>query len=272
MVSLMTPHLPADTHTHTALCHHAEGQPIDYARAALAAGVREICITDHVPAPNGYDVTSRMDMADYPAYLDAVKEAQRAFPGRVNLGIEADYYPGCEGYLPGFLAQTPFDLVMGSIHFIGDWGFDNPANLHRWDTADIGAVWDDYLLLVRRLVATKWFDALSHFDLPKKFGHRLPEPALRDKTAPVLDLIAASGMAIELNTGGLRKPVKEIYPSRPLLKMMRERNIPILFGSDAHAPGEVGHGFQQAVSLAKEAGYTSYARFKDRKLSLEPLP
>lgn len=268
----MTASLPADTHTHTALCHHAEGMPLDYARAAFAGGLPEICITDHVPAPDGYDVNSRMAASVFPAYRTAVAEAARAFPGRVRFGIEADYYPGCERYLPEFLASAPFDLVLGSVHFIEDWGFDNPANMDRWEKADIRAVWSQYLELVRHMAERKWFDVVSHFDLPKKFGHRLKEPDVRELAAPALDAIAESGMAVELNTGGLRKPVGEIYPSLAVLGMIRERGIPIVFGSDAHAPSEVGHAFGEAVALARQAGFTSYVRFQNRIASPFPLP
>jgi histidinol-phosphatase (PHP family) len=268
----MTSNLPADTHVHTVLCRHATGMPLDYAKAAFARGLPEICITDHAPAPDGYDPSNRMEEDSFPLYLEWVSEAARAYPGRVRLGVEADFYPGCEAYLPRFLDSAPFDLVLGSVHFIDDWGFDNPANLERWRTSDLRSVWKDYLDLVRRLVELRWFDALSHFDLPKKFGHRLPEADQRELVAPVLDVIAASGLAMELNTGGLRKPVGEIYPSRVILDLMNERSIPILFGSDAHAPDETGEGFGQAVALARQAGYTSTVRFQNRKSRSVPLP
>lgn len=263
--------LPADTHIHTALCHHAQGMPLDYARTAFAKGLPEICITDHVPAPGGYDANSRMEAHEFPAYLESVALAGVAFPDRVKLGIEADYYPGCETYLPDFLAATPFDLVLGSVHFIADWGFDNPATLERWRVADLRQVWKQYLDLIRRMVEMKQFDALSHFDLPKKFGHRLPEAELRKLVCPALDIIASGGLAMELNTGGLRKPVREIYPSLMILKLMRERDIPILFGSDAHEPDETGHAFAAAVTQAREAGYDSYVRFEKRKAQPYPL-
>ena len=263
--------LPADTHIHTALCHHAEGMPLDYARAAFAKGLPEITITDHVPAPDGYDASSRMPESDFPAYRDAVAAAASAFPDRVRFGIEADYYPGCEPYLRRFLDSAPFDLVLGSVHYIGDWGFDNPANMERWRTADLRSVWSDYFALIRRLVKTGLFDAISHFDLPKKFGHRLDENALRELAGPALDEIAASGMALELNTGGLRKPVREIYPSLSVLTHVRERGIPILFGSDAHAPAETGAGFEQAAALARQAGFDSYARYINRKAGVSAL-
>jgi histidinol-phosphatase (PHP family) len=263
--------LPADTHTHTALCRHAQGMPIDYARAAFAKGLPEICVTDHVPAPGGFDAGSRMGEEDFPAYLEAVAEAARAFPGRVRLGIEGDFHDGCETYLPRLLDATPFDLVLGSIHFIGDWGFDHPANLDRWQDANLREVWSQYFGLVVRLVKLRLFDAVSHFDLPKKFGHCLPEAELRELAAPALDAVAAAGLAIELNTGGLRKPVGEIYPSLTVLRLARERGVPILFGSDAHVPSETGDSFEQAVRLAREAGYDSYVRFEQRKPHPVPL-
>ena len=263
--------LPADTHIHTALCRHAEGLPIDYAQAAFTKGVPEICVTDHVPAPDGYDAGSRMVPEAFPAYLEAVADAARAYPGRVRLGIEADYYPGCEAYLPRFLDSAPFDLVLGSVHFIGDWGFDNPATLERWSGADLRLVWSSYLDLICRMAKTGQFDVVSHFDLPKKFGHRLPETDLRELVSPALDVIAAAGMALELNTGGRRKPVAEIYPSLSVLKLVRERGIPILFGSDAHAPSEAGDGFAEAMSLARAAGYDSYVRFEKRTPRPFPL-
>ncbi len=263
---------PTDTHIHTALCHHAQGMPLDYAKSAFAKGLPAICITDHMPAPNGYDASNRMKAGEFPVYLSAVADAARAYPGRVNLGIEADYYPGCETYIPHFLDSAPFDLVLGSVHFIGDWGFDNPATIERWRETDLRDAWSHYLDLLRRMVEMKQFDVISHFDLLKKFGHRLPEPELRELVCPLLDVIANAGLAVELNTGGLRKPVKEIYPSRFILELMHERGIPILFGSDAHLPTEVGFGFMEAVTLARQAGYTEYARFINRRSFRVPLP
>lgn len=263
--------LPADTHIHTVLCHHAQGMPLDYAQAAFAKGLPEICITDHIPAPDGYDLENRMEASLFPTYLAAVEEAARAYPGRVKLGIEADYYPGCEAYLPRFLDSAPFDLVLGSVHYIGDWGFDNPATLERWHRANLRQVWSRYLDLIDRMAETELFDAISHFDLPKKFGYRLPEQELHELIDPALTAISASGMALELNTGGRRKPVGETYPSLFLLKLIREHDIPILFGSDAHAPSETGDSFEEAVTLARQAGYESYVRFEKRKARPFPI-
>jgi histidinol-phosphatase (PHP family) len=70
---------------------------------------------------------------------------------------------------------------------------------------------------------------------------------------------------MELNTAGLRKDCKEIYPSPRIVQMARGLGVPITFASDAHAPEEVGLNFAEAVALAKSSGYTHYSRFTQRQ-------
>jgi histidinol-phosphatase (PHP family) len=110
------------------------------------------------------------------------------------------------------------------------------------------------------------FDFLAHPDLVKKFGHR-PEGDLMRFYRPTLDAIAEAGAVLEVSTAGLRKEVGEIYPSRQFLVAARERHIAIVINSDAHAPGEVAHEFDQAYKLVKEIGYTHVMRFANRKAS-----
>ena len=263
---------PPDYHIHTVLCKHASGFLSEYRRTAARRGMTEMCFTDHVPSPTGYDPTNRMELEQFPLYRDMVRELRDDAEPRVFFGIEADYYPQCEEFLAPWLPKQPFDLVLGSVHYIGNWGFDNPAERKKWDSADVEGVWRAYFALVVKLVATGLFDVLSHFDLPKKFGHRLAEAPLRELVQPVLDRVAQAGLAIELNTSGLRRPVGEIYPSPLILALARERGIPICFGSDAHRPEEVGAAFDQAVQLAREAGYTEQAVYCQRQRTSRPLP
>ena len=75
------------------------------------------------------------------------------------------------------------------------------------------------------------------------------------------------GMTVEINTSGLRKPAKEIYPSPPLLEAYRKYNVPVVFGSDAHAPGEVGQDFDQAKALARKVGYREALVYEQRKVT-----
>ncbi len=262
----------ADYHIHTALCKHAEGVVSEYKKQARLLNITEICFTDHVPAPDGYDPEHRMDIRQFDTYKSAVYELQNEKEPKVLFGIEADYYKGCEKFLREWLIIQNFDFILGSIHFIQDWGFDNPAKRHIWDAVDVTETWKKYFELVGELADTGLFDAVAHLDLPKKFNHRPSDKDLKEMAAPVLDRIAMAGMGIELNTSGLLKPVAEIYPCPLLLSLAFEREIPICFGSDAHAPEQVGQNFDLALKLARDIGYADYFRIRARKKERFPLP
>lgn len=261
-----------DYHIHSPLCKHAEGMLADFQAAARQRGLPEICLTDHAPSPDGYDAAHRMTLAEFPVYRKIWTDRAPAAQPRVLWGIEADFYEGCLQFLKPWLSQQPFDLVIGSVHYIRDWGFDNPDSRSVWDSVDVTKTWQLYFELVGRLTDSRLYNVVGHLDLPKKFGHRPPDRAVREMARPVLDRLAAAGMAIEINTGGLRKPVQEMYPSPLLLTLARERNIPICFGSDAHQPAEVGDHFEDAVRLARDAGYTQAVRFERRHSDPYPLP
>lgn len=263
--------ITTDTHLHTPLCKHADGRPEDYVEAARAAGLARICFTDHMPDPSGYDSKWRMDSADFPRYVDAVRALAASVAPTVGLGIEADYYQGCEPYLSQWLPEQAFDVVLGSVHYIDNWGFDGPEGRKRWASVDVTGAWRRYFEREAAMIRTGLYDVVSHLDLPKKFGFRPPDRALREMAAPVMDLILESGMAIEINTAGLRKPVGEIYPSPLLLSLAAERSIPIVFGSDAHRPDEVAAAFDQAEALAREAGYREYVVYDRRRPRRRPL-
>lgn len=261
-----------DYHIHTPLCHHAVGAPEEYKAAAAAKGIPEICFTDHAPTDTDYDPAHRMALGEFPAYCGMIADIRTSGPPEVLFGVEADYYAGCEAFLERWLPRQPFDLVIGSVHFIASWGFDNPDERHVWDAVDVTATWRRYFDLICRLAETRLFDIVGHLDLPKKFDYRPSDAALEEMAGPALDRIAEAGMGIELNTAGLRKPVGEIYPSLALLTWARGRGIPICFGSDAHQPDDVGEGFPKALELAYAAGYTEYFRIRQRRKTLLPLP
>ncbi|MCX7591758.1 MAG: histidinol-phosphatase HisJ family protein [Kiritimatiellae bacterium] len=263
---------PPDTHIHTSLCKHATGQPMDYVEAARGLALTELSFADHAPAPDGYDPLCRMSLEEFPLYRDQVETARHSGePPVILFGIEADYYEGCESFLAEWLPNQDFDVVLGSVHYIGNWGFDNSANVHVWKNVDVTSVWRTYFELLSRLVTSRLYDVVTHLDLPKKFGYRPRDNVVREMALPLLDLIAKTGMAIEINTGGLRKPVREIYPSAMLLALAREREIPICFGSDAHSPAEVAFHFDRALDLATEVGYSSMVRFRRRQRESTPL-
>ncbi len=197
-------------------------------------------------------------------YVGEVLELKAAFPGFVLLGIEADYRPHTVAEVRSLLESQPFDYVIGSVHHLGDWGFDDPRQMEGYSSRDIDDVWLEYFELVGEAAESGLFTVLGHLDLVKKFGYR-PTRALDVELDWLLGRISRAGVAIEINTAGLHKPVKEAYPSPAILRKLRAADIPITFGSDAHRPEEVGRDFDHAVDLARTAGYEEFA-------TLQPIP
>src|SRR5262249_30134378 len=111
----------------------------------------------------------------------------------------------------------------------------------------------------------------AHPDLPKKFGYR-PGGDLRRFYEPAVAALAECGLAYEINTAGLRKECRELYPAPEFVALACSAGVPVLINSDSHAVAELGAGFAEAVALAKSAGYTKAARFAQRQRSLVPLP
>lgn len=203
-------------------------------------------------------------------YLDFILGA-RADGYPILVGVEMDYVPGREDAIRAFLARAPWDFVIGSVHVLGDWAVDRSEESGRWVDADPRSVWARYYETQLQAVRSGLFDILAHPDLPKIFGSRPPEP-LTPWYRALAQALAERGMAIEVNSAGLRKPVGELYPVPELLRAAFEAGVPATVGSDAHTPDEVGAGLQEALALLTRVGYAEVAAFVDRRLRLEGLP
>lgn len=258
---------------HTPLCRHATGEPVDYAKRARGLGLREIGFSDHSPMRKDDFDDWRMRFDQLDEYVDKVGRARRDVPEvTIRLALEVDYLPGHEDWIRELAALHPWDYLIGSVHYIADgWDVDNPYKISRWKEHDPFEIWSMYFERLTRAAESGLFEIIGHCDLPKKFGI-YPEQDCTALFATFLDAAAGSGCAIELNTAGLRKDCREIYPSRPILELARARNVPITFGSDAHAADEVGMNFVEAVQLARDAGYTHALRFVGRQRTEYPLP
>jgi len=266
----MTPAL-ADYHVHTPLCRHAQGWPVDYARVAIERGLAEIGFSDHSPMPEYFD-DWRMLLEELPGYLESVEQARAAFPSLpIRLGLEVDFIPGQEEWIARLAGMADWDYLIGSVHYIAPgWDVDNPAHLARFEHGSVAGIWRLYFDAYEKCIRSGLFDFVAHPDLPKKFGHR-PPGDLRPYYEPVVAALADTGVAFEINTAGLRKPVGECYPSLEFLKLARAAGVGLLINSDAHSPAELGAGFDAAVALAVEAGYAETLRFAKRTRTTVPL-
>jgi len=258
--------LPADLHMHTPLCRHATGEPVDYARRAVELGLTEIGFSDHSPMPRDDFDDWRMRADQLDEYVAKVRRAQKEFPQlTIRLALEVDYLPGHENWIRQLAARHPWDYFIGSVHYVSEsWDIDNPAKLSEWKKRDALEVWQNYFDRLALAAESRLFEIIGHADLPKKFGIR-PQQDCTPLYEKFLNAAAQAGCAIELNTAGLRKDCKEIYPSRQILQLAFQKNVPVTFGSDAHAPAEVGMNFADAVALARSVGYTQTCRFNQRR-------
>lgn len=254
-----------DYHTHHELCRHATGRTIDYARSAEAAGIAEFAATDHCPTDVGFGREHRMNLDEFARYRNDVEVARREVPGvRILFGIEADFYPGCEPFLIDFMKRHPFDIVLGSIHFRDYWSTDKKKR-GLADGANSDEVWREYYELIGQLADSGLYDVVTHMDLPKRFGNPSDAESIRAYAQPALDRIARAGMAIEINTSGLTHSIHEVYPGPNVLTWAAERGVGLVFGSDAHSPDRVGDGFEHALTLARDAGFTCARRYVERR-------
>ena len=257
---------------HTPLCCHAVGEPCDYAARAVELGLSEIGFSDHSPMARDDFDDWRMRSDQLDEYVEKVRKAQRSFPQlRIKLGLEVDYIPGHEEWIEQIAARHRWDYFIGSVHYIsGSWDFDNPKKLSRWKEHDPFEVWTLYFERLTMAAASDLFETIGHADLAKKFCY-YPKQDCTPLFRTFLEAAKKTDTAIELNTAGLRKDCKEIYPSRQLLELAFEIGVSITFGSDAHAPAEVGADFTEALSLAQSVGYRQARTFTQRKWETIPL-
>lgn len=253
-----------DLHNHTVLCNHATGSVNEYVEAAIACGTEYFGFSDH--APMHYDPQYRMKFDEMEQYERWVREARERYRDRITvlLGYEVDYLPG---YMDDMVLKRPCDYLIGSIHFIDDWGFDNPEFIGRYEGADIDEIYRRYFALIEEMAKSGLFDIVGHLDLLKVFKF-LPKKDIRLLAQGALRAIKQSGMSVEINVSGYRKPIGEAYPSHCLLEEVAALEIPITFGSDAHRIDQVGLFSDEAEALARSVGYTKCALYRNRDREL----
>ncbi len=248
-----------------------------YLEAAAEHGVEELGFSEHVyrfrealqiwrhPFWEQYAVD---DLDRYCEFVEALKAAGHG----VKLGLEVDYIPGREDRIADLLDGWPFDYVIGSVHFIADRAVDHEG-YDAWRESDPDGVWSEYFRCFGDAAASGLFDVLAHPDLVKVWGAERPAPPRdpRHYYELAMDGIRACDAAIEVSTAGLRKPVREIYPSRDLLAMCLEAGRPVALSSDAHVPEHIGFEFETAVVLLRAAGVERIAVFSERVRTEEPV-
>ncbi|WP_096020640.1 histidinol-phosphatase [Campylobacter lanienae] len=249
-----------DLHNHTPLCNHATGTPIDYARAAFNQGCKYYGFSDH--APMNFDQKYRMSFKDMDDYKESIEMVKAEFKGKMEIlfGYEVDYLPG---FIDERVMGAKVDYLIGSVHFLNGWGFDNPEFIGEYKNRDIDQIYIDYFNAIKDMARYGKFDIVGHIDLIKVFNYK-PKKDIRIIASDALKEIKKSGMSIELNSAGLRKPVGEIYPGDEILEMMSQMGIDITLSSDAHCVEHVGLNMDKTIEKAKKFGYNEVAIYQNR--------
>ena len=252
-----------DSHMHSPLCKHARGPLSAYAEQAEKKGLRGITFTCHSPMPAGWDAGLRMTLAQLPQYVEMVESARVEFAGRVEvrLGLESDYFPGMEAWIDELHSRADFSYILGSVHALTK---EYKAKYLEGSTRL--EYEKSYFENLANAAETGLYDCLSHPDIVKIANPKLYDVADHlDTIKRSLDRIAATGIAMELNTSGLNKSYPEMNPGDVMLREMALRAIPVVIGSDSHDAHRVGADFDKALANLNNAGYERVSYFIGRK-------
>ncbi len=277
----------ATYHVHTTFCD-GKDSPDAMADAAFAAGYRVLGFSAHAPVP--VPSPGNLSPERVAPYAAAVRTTARRYEGRMEIlaGLEIEWVPGRgippeEGY-----ASVPFDYRIGSLHFAplpsgAFFSVDGPAESFRRGLeegygGDGSRLYRDYFREVAELVRAGGFQILGHLDLVKmhnKGGTWFDEasPGYLSAAFEVAEALEGTGIAVEVNTGGLaRGKTAEPYPSLPILRELRRRRIPVVIGADAHAAGHLDRSWRRlGLDWAREAGYRELAVLRREGWTTGPL-
>jgi len=278
-----------DWHTHNSLCRHAVGSIEDYIKIAIERGLNLIGISDHFPyeylsseIPSLEDIPYEgyaMPTNDLENYILQVGNLKEKYMNQIQVrsAFEIDFFKHQDHILNKYLKNylDKLDYILGSVHVLfgkaGVFAFDDGRFLNKYKEYDVNdEIYIEYYDSLQVMIKSPTFelDIVTHFDLPKKFDKRVEDKDMvMEKVIETLELVKKRDLTIEINTSGLRKKVKEQYPSIDIIKKIYELDIPILLGSDAHDPLHIAYKFGDITKLLKNIGFTHFAHYKKRSRS-----
>lgn len=274
--------ITADLHTHTRYSHGADS-PEDMYASAAAAGLDIIGFSEHSPRPEGFTYRHeyrdklRAHLPDYFREVRALRDNAKAGEPRALLAMEMDWLDGEEDFIRNACRAADFDYLIGSVHFLGRWGFDDGDEPWRAAGQEQCDAWyEAYFTAWEAMIRSGLFHIAAHPDLIKiysvdRFHAWLARPESRARVRRCLTALRDAGMAMEVSSAGLRKACREIYPAPPFMELAAELGIPVTFASDAHSVRDVGRDFDRLADYARRFGYTRHAVFERGERGMLPF-
>src|SRR5919107_1491175 len=231
---------------------------LKYCEVARARGVSQMGITEH---------DRYLEEIDLAAFQEA---RELSHDVELRLGIEIDYVPGAEERMENDATALPYDYVIGSVHRVDNEEVDRATDQRIYDRYETYDLYAAYYANVRKAALSGRFEVLAHPD-PIKIFRPFPDRDIAPILEETADAVAESGVVVDVNAAGLRKPVGEVYPSADFLRMFCERGGPIILSSDAHAPEQVAMGYDKSLKLIRDVGYREVSTFRNREQGSLPL-
>lgn len=269
-------------HTHSQYCD-GKGNPEDFITEALKKGFHTLGFSSHAPVPfkNNFAISDEAELQDY---CSAIRKLQKKYAGKISvyLALEIDYIEGICGDFDHFRKECGLDYVIGSVHLVrnGDderlWFIDGPKvesyddGLRNIFGGNIRKAVTAYFDQEIDMITTQKPDIVGHFDKIKMHNNdryfREDEQWYRDLVMDLLDVIENTGVIAEVNTRGIyKKRSRDLYPGQWILKILKDKNIPITLSSDAHKPEEIDGYYAETIKILKEIGYKSLVFFNEGK-------
>ena len=260
-----------DYHIHTTFCNHAYGEMEDYVERAIEIGLEEIGFAEHMPVMPEPHLCISYD--DLPYYIERVKRLRDRYRDKITikLGAEIDMDLNRADEIESIIENSGFDYVIGSIHYLDGWPFDQKQYMDKFEKEDIDQIYERFFETIIKAARSGLYDIAGHIDNMKRFGYR-PSGDITQLYEQVASIMKKMDVAVEINTSGYDNPAGEAYPSTSFLTVLNQYGVPVTVGSDSHKPEHVGRHFEKAYNVLKEAGYDSVAYFERRIRVLKPLP
>lgn len=255
-----------DYHIHTTLCNHAYGTMEEYVVKAMERGITEMGFAEHMPVMPESHLCISYD--DLPYYIERVLALRDKFKNYISikLGAEMDMNLNRIDEIGKIIEKSDFDYVIGSIHYLDNWPFDQKQYINVFKKTDLTKLYEKFFRTVIEAAKTGLYDITGHIDNLKRMGFHPPSDVkyFYDEAASVLKEM---NLTAELNTSGYDYPAGEAYPSPEFLSAMNKYGVPVTVGSDSHKPNHIGRHFEKANEVLIKAGYKEVAIFEKRKRS-----
>lgn len=274
--------ITVDLHTHTKYSHGAN-TPAEMYASALDRGLTLLGFTEHSPRPLGFDYTHEYrdrltrHLPDYAREVQELKAMHKDGPCRVLFGMEMDWLEGQADFVRASCQSYDFDYLLGSVHFIGRWGFDDGNGPWKeFSQEECEMQYRAYFTAWEAMLRSGLFNIAAHPDLIKIFSVEqfhiwLAKASSLDLIRACLTTLRDAGMSMEISSAGLRKACREIYPAAPIMALAAELNLPVSFASDAHGTDDVGYGFARLASYARAFGFREHTVFVKGRMTAHPF-